>query len=186
MLCQICKKNNATIHIQEIIDGETKMLQICASCAADKSWGDSLLQGFNVAEILYNFTNDLINKNKTEKENTESDEDKVKLTCKNCNWNLKRFREKGRLGCEKCYEVFDHLLMDAIKNMHKGVNHSGKLPSQSDKTLQLNCYMANIAEMQNQLEECVKIEEYEKAAIFRDKIAVLKKKIEKSKEVGNE
>ena len=33
MLCQICKANPATIHIQEIVNGQTNTLHICPECA---------------------------------------------------------------------------------------------------------------------------------------------------------
>ncbi len=56
MICEICNKNPATIHIQEIINGQKKVLHICADCASKKSTENPLLQGFNVAEMLYNLS----------------------------------------------------------------------------------------------------------------------------------
>ena len=37
MLCQICKANPATIHIQEIVNGQTNTLHICAECAKKRN-----------------------------------------------------------------------------------------------------------------------------------------------------
>ena len=40
MLCQICKANPATIHIQEIANGEATTLHICAECARKRNIDD--------------------------------------------------------------------------------------------------------------------------------------------------
>ena len=54
MLCEICKKNEATIHIQEIIGGQKKSMHLCSSCAAAKQQGEGLDLGpFNLAGLLY-------------------------------------------------------------------------------------------------------------------------------------
>ncbi len=58
MLCQICNKNPATIHVQEIINGEKKVFHLCGECASKKAETEPILQSFNLAEMLYNFTNE--------------------------------------------------------------------------------------------------------------------------------
>ena len=180
MLCQICHKNTATIHIQEIIDGESKTLQICAECAAGKSWSDSLLHGFNIAEMLYNFTSNLQLDQEQNEENSEQGD--YVLKCGKCNWDLQRFREKGRLGCENCYAVFQDLLFDALKNMHKSTTHQGKTPDENSDQLKLTRKMAKVAELQQYLDDLVRDENYEKAALIRDKIAALKTEIAQAPE----
>ena len=37
MLCEICGKNEATIHIEEITDGKSKTLHLCGECMAKNS-----------------------------------------------------------------------------------------------------------------------------------------------------
>ena len=54
MLCEICHKNEATIHIQEIIGGQKKSMHLCSSCAAAKQQGEGLgFDPFNLAGLLY-------------------------------------------------------------------------------------------------------------------------------------
>ena len=44
MLCQICKKNPATVHVQEIVNGEKRIMHFCAECAEKKSMLEPFLR----------------------------------------------------------------------------------------------------------------------------------------------
>ena len=55
MLCEICKQNQATIHVQTIDKGEKITLHVCADCAAEKDLNTAGTDGVNIAEILINF-----------------------------------------------------------------------------------------------------------------------------------
>lgn len=59
MLCQICKINLATIHIQEVIGSEKKTLHLCAECAEKKALDSPILKDFNLPEMIYNLTHNL-------------------------------------------------------------------------------------------------------------------------------
>ncbi len=78
MLCHICHQNPATIHIQEFINGEKKTLHICAKCAAAKASGDSALNPFNLAELIYNIS-EKIQIPGLEPISDETDEEEVEL-----------------------------------------------------------------------------------------------------------
>ena len=67
MLCQICHKNTATIHIKEFINGQQKSLNICAECAAVNSQDNDLFSGFNIAELFMDISKG--NKLVTKKDN---------------------------------------------------------------------------------------------------------------------
>ncbi|OGV51911.1 MAG: hypothetical protein A2X49_01950 [Lentisphaerae bacterium GWF2_52_8] len=178
MLCKICQKNPATIHIQEIINGEKKSLHICAECAAKKSKDDPLLQGFNIAEMLYSLSSQIPPASIQEDEKKdEAPSSQVPVpSCKVCGWDALRFRKSGRLGCAHCYEVFKDVLGPALNNMHRGTLHVGKqLGGQHNKSGKL---LLRIMGLQKELDEFVRREEYEKAAELRDKISVLKKTME--------
>ncbi len=59
MLCQICKINQATIHIQEIIGNEKKTMHLCAECAEKKAMDSPMLKDLNLPEMIYNLTHNL-------------------------------------------------------------------------------------------------------------------------------
>ena len=179
MLCDICKINEATIHVQEINQGKKKSLNICTHCASEHNISDKEIEGFNLAEILYNLSSQMLNNNPNDSDDNESPglehpdliEGVSHLKC-NCGWDTAKFRETGRLGCAECYNVFAPLLRDALKSMHKGTFHIGKYPGTH---IDENGKVAmKIMSLQKELEECVKKEEYEKAAKLRDAINKLK------------
>ena len=50
MLCDICKKKEATVHLTEVIDEEVNELHICETCA--KAKGAQMQQHFGIADLL--------------------------------------------------------------------------------------------------------------------------------------
>ncbi len=183
MLCEICHKNEATIHIQEIINSQKKALHICQECASKKNSGNGMFNGLNLADILYNISSNISNPQPS----TEQPQDKTVtpvpvITCDKCGWTTANFSEKGRIGCANCYNVFREILSLALKNMHKGTIHVGKRPGArrpGDEEAGRNAI--EIMKLQKQLEEHVLREEYEKAAQVRDRISSLKGKTKKGR-----
>jgi protein arginine kinase activator len=180
MLCDCCKKNEATIHIQEIINGEKKTLHLCGQCAAKKSQSDPTFDfgGFNLAEMLYNLSENLNIPGLEAPSQEKEQESAQSLVCPNCGWDIAGLRKTGRLGCPECYNTFRKIIMEALENMHRGKLHVGKKPGAdvSDESPRL---MLEVMNLQKELDELVQREEYEKAAEIRDKINDLKKKLEK-------
>lgn len=180
MKCELCKKNSATIHIQEIINGQKKSLHICPECAAKKTDENPVLQGINLAEMLYNLSDQISDKEDQVVENQQDDNDSksatAKLTCENCNWDTGKFRKTGRLGCEDCYGTFKEILSSALKNMHRGMLHMGKHPGIHENK-EGEQVMLEIMTLQKKLDDHIGKEEYEKAAEIRDKISDLKGKL---------
>lgn len=183
MLCEMCNKNEATIHIQEIISSQKKTLHICAECAAKKSQASGILNSLNLAEILYNISSNALGHSPSQDE-IQSDGSGtpvgapglcVVLTCNKCGWDSLRFSQTGRLGCSECYNLFKFILSNALRNMHKGTLHVGKKPGTLRGT-ETSAQLLELMDMRKKLEEYVMREEYEKAAEIRDKLNAMKKK----------
>ncbi len=185
MLCEICKKNEATIHIQEIINSQKKALHICQDCAAKKNAGNGVFNGLNLADILYNISSNIPSGGsgaEAAKPNEPVVNNVPVITCSKCGWTTVNFSERGRLGCANCYAIFRDILSLALKNMHKGTMHVGKRPgmrSSADDEASRNALEA--MKLQKKLEEHVMREEYEKAAEVRDLLASLKGRTKNSR-----
>ena len=176
MLCDICKKNEATIHIQEIIGGQKKSLHLCSDCAAAREEKNGLDFGaFNLAGLLYKLAG--------EKSAPEQPQTPL-LVCENCRWDEKKLKNTGRLGCGNCYKVFASLLSPALKDMHNNTTHVGKQPA--GKGTDLCALHRELAELQRQLQQAIATEDFESAAVLRDSINDLKKRCEKSSAEGAE
>ena len=186
MICDICNKNEATIHIQEIVDNQKKTVNICQGCAAKKASGENLLDGLNLAKFFYNISSQTAPA--TKKNGKDNELFKALPTCVKCGWNGAKFSETGRLGCAECYNTFKQVLIPALKNMHKGSMHVGKRPASSPEGAEKDngTVLLRIMELQKQLEEYILREEFEKAAGLRDKINNLKKKSKKTENKKDE
>lgn len=179
MICEICKKNLATIHIQEIVENKKKSMHICTQCAEKKTDHPLLFDGkFNLAEVIYNISEHIglpgfelepLDDDVDEKSSAEQD----KITCMKCGWTLSQLRKLGGLGCPQCYNSFSEVLAEAFETMHRGKLHVGKVPGgQVDES---STVMLEVMNLKKELEELIKREEYEKAAVVRDQIKTLTK-----------
>ena len=180
MLCNICHKNTATIHIQEIVGNEKKTLHLCQECATKKAQEDSSFQALNLAEVLYNISNQLSTE---KKEDNAADQEHSGIFCTTCGWDYASFRKTGRLGCPDCYNAFYETLKSAIGAMHRGTTHTGKIPGTfqgklpKHKPADRGILKRELEKLQNNLNIAVANEEFERAAILRDKINELKEQL---------
>ncbi len=194
MLCNNCNKNEATIHIQEFLDGKKKAIHLCASCAAEKSKNQGI-GDFNIAQLLYNISEKLdlpglseaLSKNQQQTPEANADEAQAAPrqavqgggpVCPVCGWDSEKLRQTGRLGCPNCYNVFKAILDKALPNMHRGKTHIGKSPAGNAMNAAPR-QMTELMNLQKELEVAVQEERYEDAAKLRDRINDIKKNMEK-------
>ena len=181
MLCQKCHKNEATIHVQKIEDGKVKSLHLCESCAAQHSVDAADLQGFNLAEVLFDIAGKVAQEINSDSDSEEESEPVSEPVCPHCGWSLEKFRKTGYLGCPECYRAFELPIVGMLKNIHRGDHHTGKIPMSAGadqkhghETVLLK---REIEQLRKEQEEKIRREEYEDAAVLRDRIQELEKKI---------
>ncbi len=179
MLCDICHKNPASIHIQEITNGQKKTLNLCSDCAAKHSEKMNLELGpINLAGLLYNKAASETEKNSANETTpiTEHSSDN-NLSCPECQWTFEQLRKSGKVGCRHCYEIFGSAIRGALPNMHRGLHHVGKTPQGhcADRTQAEQ----EITRLQQELNQAVGREEFEQAAQLRDQILKLKEQLKK-------
>lgn len=160
MLCQICNKRTATIHLTEITDGVRSEMHICENCAADQ--GIAAQSQMSINDLLSHLLA------------SQPADDEIfgpldqETACPNCGFTLGRLRKEGILGCPHDYEVFEAALLPLIERAHDGnTAHVGKVPS---KTPQETRQLVQLSNLRRQLEVAVRNEDYELAAKLRDEI----------------
>lgn len=175
MLCDICKKKEAVIHIQEISPEGKKTINLCNECAEKHQQKDPLLNFgnisfFDVLENIKNISADIMKQKKSV--------DKSPV-CPKCGWDLSKMEDNnGLLGCVECYKVFSSVVDNAVENIHHSHVHAGKRPSGAiQEPLELK--LEKIRKLEHDLQSAVANEEYERAAVLRDEIASLKKQSDK-------
>jgi len=163
MLCDICNKNQATVHLTEIIDDQMNELHLCEACAHKKSI--QMEQKFGLSDLLAGLAEF--------GEPQEHTEKIAVLKCSNCGLTYKEFKRIGRLGCGQCYSSFRVSLAPLLRKIHGSSRHIGKSP------YKLTASKANkkvgIVELQMKLQEAIEKEEFEEAARLRDKIRELER-----------
>ncbi|MDD4818246.1 MAG: UvrB/UvrC motif-containing protein [Victivallaceae bacterium] len=174
MLCNMCGKNEATIHIEEISDGESKTIHLCGECMAKHpQLGGVGVSPFNLAEIVFN----LAKKPSLEKDAKKSDDapeaapDEV-IVCPSCSWTSRELKSTGLLGCPDCYRAFAKVIEPALTAMHRGTVHTGKRPRTIGMTAD-DEFKIRLSALRRELNETIKAENYEQSAIIRDRIAEL-------------
>ena len=169
MLCQSCKKNQATTHIKNIVNGELTEMHLCSECAAKQGYSNVFDQMFDIGSFMSGFMGEPSFALATEKH------------CPNCGITFSQITKSGRVGCAKCYDVFYDRLIPSIKRIHGNTFHTGKrlrkpqLKSGENHTINAEVSQkSELERLSSELQNAVKNQEFEKAAQLRDKINALK------------
>lgn len=164
MVCDICNKNVATVHLTQMIGGKTKKVDLCEACSKEKGVDDPT--GFSLADLLLGLGTPSAPVPASEPESAGTDGH-----CPRCGFSDADFKKTGRLGCAECYKVFAPALDGLLKPMHKGIRHVGKVLGGRSRGLDV---AERLKVLQKRLEKAVHEEAFEQAAALRDEIRVLK------------
>jgi len=166
MLCQTCKKKEATITLTKIAGGQKTEIHLCEDCASlfsDKFTVFPLPQ-FDINDLLVGLLNAI---DLYPKEEGVVPAKGKEVKCSNCHLTYDEFKQFGKLGCSVCYHDFREQLAPLLRRLHGNSEHVGKIPRQSKGKLNK---IKKIKQLRKELQELVFKEEYEKAANIRDEI----------------
>lgn len=162
MLCNICGKKEATVHLTEIVNDKITKLNLCEDCAKKK--GTEMEEHFGLSDLLAGLAD----------MGQEAEPDLLEtIKCPSCGFTYQDFKKMGRLGCGNCYEAFKAKLGPLVKRIHGADRHVGKVPLTTGKTVKDT---RNIQELKMRMEKAIQTEDFEEAAKLRDKIRELEKK----------
>lgn len=168
MNCERCQANPAVVHITEIKDNQKRTINLCERCAREiQSSGF----GYSPQLNLHNFMAGLFSNYSTAYAPMAASNRK----CSTCNLSEEQFAATGLLGCGDCYGHFGESLTPIYRRIHGSTKHIGKVPQRTGAKVKLS---REIDELKAKLREAVKLEEFENAAVFRDQIKELEKKVD--------
>lgn len=168
MLCDICGKNPATVHLTEIVDDQMNELHLCEECARQKS--SQMEQQFGLSDLLAG----IADFEKPAQAQKQQEAESVSLKCPNCGLTYAEFKKMGRLGCSECYAAFAKYLAPLIKRIHGSSMHFGKSPLKS--AAQSPREGIDLGALRQKLQKAIEAEAFEDAARLRDQIRQLEKK----------
>jgi len=212
MLCEKCKEREANVRFTEVFNGKVTEHNLCLECARSTAMNGqnyaALFNGENPLSRLLSGLLGMAGRVNGEDENQLGEQ----VVCPVCKTSYGEFVKKSKFGCADCYEVFELLMEDHIKNLQGSSNHRGKRPMKKRSEALAKAAEAaeasvdvtvcddegeenrvdgaksateQIEELKQQLQVVLFEEEYEEAARIRDEIRALQKNLEESADSEN-
>lgn len=166
MKCDLCGHHEATVHLTEVINDKVSKLHLCDKCAKAKS--EEMHSHFGLSDLLSGLMDF----------GPAVEQEAIAATsakCHGCGMTYYDFQKAGRLGCGKCYEAFEKNLSELLRKIHGGDRHVGKMPFKGESVLK---EQEDLKRLKSELGELIRSEEFEKAALLRDRIKDLENKLD--------
>ena len=149
------------MHIRQIMNGKNDMsLNLCESCAVKN--------GFQIGQENSIHIPALLEKLKSYKKGLSQED--MNVVCHNCNTTLAEVKRHGTVGCSQCYEYFDEYLSTYFRSPGENRQKGGRARGPVREVISPAEYRKAL---EKKLEQAVSIEDYESAAVLRDKIKAL-------------
>lgn len=159
MLCQNCGKYDATTHVKRIVNGEAAEAHLCTDCARALGYTD-VFGGFGntFSDLLGSFFS----------EPAKSALNTRAIRCEKCGNTFSDIVNSGKIGCADCYRTFYDKLLPSLQRIHGKTRHEGKVPRirQAENTSPSD----SLIRLETELKEAIEQQNFEKAALLRDKI----------------
>ncbi|HHW54593.1 MAG: UvrB/UvrC motif-containing protein [bacterium] len=170
MLCEECQMRPATVHIRRTINNETTERHLCQECARET--GELNIIGGSEFSLPNLFAT-LLDSDAFVK-HLGLKPDPGTLKCPACGLTYGEFKAGGRLGCDRCYGTYREQLTPLLSRLHGQVQHAGKIPWRAGHDLRAR---QELRELKQALNRAVEREAFEEAAMLRDRIRALEKKL---------
>jgi len=161
MICELCQKQPATVHVTEIgAESSVQQKHMCEGCARELELPGAPVVIAKVKPDIWKLLRQSAQKARAE----------GALVCPQCGISLAEFRSKGRFGCPQDYQVFRAHVEPLLLRVHNAQTHRGRLPAAAGGT---NQRLRHLSDLRTKLEAAIREEAYESAARLRDEIQEL-------------
>ena len=168
MLCENCKKNQATVHMKGFINGAVTELHFCQECSINMVNMESPISLENIFKGILESVQSMgpIQMEMGQVTNRQAPH-KTPGPCTDCALTYEEFKSMGKLGCEACYQAFPKEIVALFKNVQGSTHHEGKFPKRSGEQIRRH---REVDKLRISLKKAVDEENYEEAARLRDQI----------------
>lgn len=182
MLCERCKKNEATFHKSIYINGKGYETNLCENCARDINFDNFEINdvfdfGFgdnrSYNNIASEFFDDFMRIDDFFSPTTMFLEKNTKK-CPTCHSSFNDFLRTGKLGCNDCYETFQEEIRDMLENMDNPTDFDLEIGTELNKI-----QPSKLEELTKDFNKAVEEERYEDAGKLKQQINELRKDDEK-------
>lgn len=158
MKCDICGINDAVLFVQQVSANKTTEMHLCFECAKKRGIHTP---GKNAEETLSNLISNLMSEGLATSQNT---------ACPVCGKTLNDLKRQKASGCPECYTVFKSEIFSILKAEGLEGTYRGNLPKQ---LANFHSVLNDRMILQAKLSDAVAVEDYEKAALYRDRLKAL-------------
>ncbi len=166
MNCEQCQERPARYCVTRVINGETVAeVHLCERCAAEHGEvpagpAPAVEAAFSIQQFLASLLGAGAVTGSTQAEQAEA-------RCARCGHTYREFTRTGLLGCSECYTAFSAQLQPLIGRIQGSVHHEGKWPTRGAAQARRQ---RGLARLRQELQEAIRQEEFERAALLRDGI----------------
>ncbi|MCL1964717.1 MAG: UvrB/UvrC motif-containing protein [Firmicutes bacterium] len=157
MLCDECNKNQATVKLIAIIEGNRTERNLCTACMAKQKGKMRAIGIQGMLSAIWNAANKAAMRHPG-------------LACSRCGMEYDIFLRTGRLGCSQCYQDFRAELRPLLIRLHGHSQHAGHVPERIDEASKAN---SRVDRLRREMEIAVACEDFEQAALLRDELRAL-------------
>ncbi len=145
------------VHLTQVVNNKSSTHYLCRKCARDKGIRSDSPQDPAVELLAQIFG-----------PRSPHDAEPDGRACDSCGMTMATFRDGGRLGCSRCYTVFEARLRRVLSRVHGSSRHAGKAYNPPDPTRAARG--DRVAELRRSLQRAIEAEDFERAAVLRDQV----------------
>jgi len=165
MLCERCHKREAQVHIKHMKNGTVAEYHLCHHCAQAMSQ-QGVLPEVPMEFPFENFLGNLFPVKAQKQSEPVTKEQGQKTVCPRCGLDSTEFARTGKFGCAACYDTFRPSVRQLLRRIHGSEIHRGSRPLAKSSAQPVD----DLQTLRKLLREAVEKEEYERAAVLRDRI----------------
>jgi len=158
MLCDECKKNQASVRLVAIVDGHKTEKNLCAACMARQKLEARVLGRDGVQSMLSAIWSGV---------HKATARQFPGLACSRCGTAYDDFLKSGKLGCAQCYHEFREQLEPLLLRLHGATQHAGRVPETAGEAV---IGRTRIEQLRREMDLAVACEDFEAAALLRDEL----------------
>ncbi len=162
MKCDICHEKEAVVFIRQVSGNAVSELHMCQDCAKVRGFSaDESKIEMSLGSLLSGLVDTTLQQNTKNR------------ACTVCGSILKDILDSRKAGCPECYTHFKNEILSQMRSDGINGSYSGTLPKQ------LAYFKSSLTDrmmLQAKLEKALSEENYEQAAVYRDRLRVLDKR----------
>jgi len=179
-ICDDCGVNPANVHLTHVDQNEAQTFHLCEDCARRRGLplpdAEALAKGLaslsGGAGSAHSETHVKVTVKQADDDDAAGAPSEPDLACPGCGMKFSEFRTGGWLGCARCYDSFEERVNRLLVQIHGPGGHKGKAYGKPASARRGG--KRDIARLRRELDDAIKSERFEQAAVIRDTLMSIK------------